>query len=106
MKNKLVLLAGAAAGYVLGTRAGRERYEQIKDSANRMWHSPKVQEKVSGAENVVTDAAKSAVDTAGSKIGEFMHRSDNGEGEAKVFKYDDEDDVGVDLDAETDETLR
>jgi outer membrane lipoprotein SlyB len=27
------LIAGAAAGYVLGTRAGRERYEQIAAAA-------------------------------------------------------------------------
>jgi hypothetical protein len=28
---KTGLLIGAAAGYVLGAKAGRERYEQIKD---------------------------------------------------------------------------
>lgn len=27
------------AGYVLGSRAGRERYEQIKDFASNLWES-------------------------------------------------------------------
>ena len=34
--RKLSLLIAAAAGYVLGTRAGRERYEQIKKAATRV----------------------------------------------------------------------
>lgn len=106
MKNKLVLLAGAAAGYVLGTRAGRERYEQIKDRATRLWNNPKVQDKVSGAEDAVTDAAKSAVDAAGSKIGEFMHRTDNGDGNGNGEAFRHDDDLSVNDDAETDEPLR
>ena len=32
---KLVLVAAFGAGYVLGTKAGRERYEQIVDLARR-----------------------------------------------------------------------
>ncbi len=35
MKNKLTLLIGIAIGYVLGSRAGRERYEQLKATATR-----------------------------------------------------------------------
>ena len=31
MGFKIGLLIGAAAGYVLGAKAGRERYEQIKE---------------------------------------------------------------------------
>src|SRR3546814_17314066 len=31
MKGKVGLVIGLAAGYVLGARAGRERYEQIKE---------------------------------------------------------------------------
>lgn len=33
MRFRAGLVAGAALGYVLGTRAGRERYEQIKRAA-------------------------------------------------------------------------
>lgn len=57
MKNKLVFAAGMAAGYVLGTRAGRESYEKIKTKATEVWNNPKVQEKVSSTtESVKTKA--------------------------------------------------
>jgi hypothetical protein len=52
MKKLLVLVAGGI-GYVLGTRAGRERYEQIKQMATRVKDDPRVQ-----------DAAQQAADTA------------------------------------------
>jgi hypothetical protein len=37
--KKLTLLAGVAIGYVLGSRAGRERYEQIKAGASKVAHN-------------------------------------------------------------------
>lgn len=43
------LLVGAAIGYVLGSRAGRERYEQIKRWASKLADHPAVQ----GAAGVV-----------------------------------------------------
>ena len=41
--GKTVFLAGLAAGYVLGTRAGRERYETIARTASRVKSSQTVQ---------------------------------------------------------------
>ena len=49
MKLKLTFLAGAAVGYVLGARAGRGRYEEIKNQAETLWQDPRVQEKVTAA---------------------------------------------------------
>ena len=43
--KKLSLLAAGFVGYVLGSRAGRERYEQIKKAATRVKNDPRVQEK-------------------------------------------------------------
>jgi hypothetical protein len=40
MKGKLGLAVGLAAGYVLGTRAGRERYQQLTASAKRLADDP------------------------------------------------------------------
>lgn len=51
MRGKLGLIVGLAAGYVLGTRAGRERYEQIKDQALKVWELDAVQNQVAKVEN-------------------------------------------------------
>jgi hypothetical protein len=44
MRGKLIFGAGAAIGYVLGTRAGRERFDQISSQAKRFWENDTVQE--------------------------------------------------------------
>jgi len=64
--KKLTLLIAAGAGYVLGTRAGRERYEQIKNQANKAWHTAPVQ----SAKEDVQDAAKQTASTVGAKVAE------------------------------------
>jgi hypothetical protein len=43
MTGKLRLAMGFAAGYLLGARAGRERYEQIMHQARELWQRPEVQ---------------------------------------------------------------
>lgn len=56
MKGKVGLVIGLAAGYVLGSRAGRERYEQIKSQAAKVWNMDPVQDQV----DKVKDFAKSS----------------------------------------------
>ncbi len=46
MKGKLIFVAGLATGYVLGSRAGRERYNQIKKNWLKVWNTDMVQDKV------------------------------------------------------------
>ncbi|GAB3497024.1 hypothetical protein [Nocardiopsis coralliicola] len=43
MRYRITFAAGLAVGYVLGTRAGRERYEQIARTARKVVSSPAVQ---------------------------------------------------------------
>jgi hypothetical protein len=52
MRGKIGLAIGLAAGYVLGTRAGRERYEQIKEQAEKVWNLPTVQKQVDKVKDV------------------------------------------------------
>ncbi len=42
MKAKTLLIIGLGVGYVLGARAGRERYEQIRAKATELWENPAV----------------------------------------------------------------
>lgn len=67
MFGKTTLIVGAAAGYVLGTRAGRERYDQIVDQANKLWRNPKVQETVSEAQDAAKQQASAVKDKAKDK---------------------------------------
>lgn len=46
MRGKIGLVIGVAAGYVLGARAGRGRYEQIKKQADKVWNLDPVQAQV------------------------------------------------------------
>jgi hypothetical protein len=62
MRGKVILVVGLAAGYVLGARAGRERYEEIKRAAGRLWHDPRVQHQVKNAEDFAKEKAPEVVD--------------------------------------------
>ncbi|MGH3646455.1 MAG: hypothetical protein ACRDTM_04670 [Micromonosporaceae bacterium] len=44
MRGKVMFVAGLAIGYVLGSKAGRERYEQIVRAARKVRSNPTVQE--------------------------------------------------------------
>lgn len=64
--KKLALLTAAAVGYVLGTRAGRGRYEQIKQQAEKVWHTDPVQSTAHKAQ----DTAKQAASDVGHRVAE------------------------------------
>lgn len=57
MKAKLTFLAGLAAGYVLGTRAGRKSYEKIKTAAEALWNTDAVQSNIATVQDTVREQA-------------------------------------------------
>jgi hypothetical protein len=87
--KKLTILISGAVGYVLGTRAGRERYEQIKGLAVRVKDNPTVQEKTQQAVDTAktqapvvkdkltdaADAARAKASGGGADDGEFPEES-------------------------------
>ena len=58
MKGKIGIVVGLAAGYVLGSRAGRDRYEQIKDRAQKLWETDSVQKQVDKVKEIGSSAAQ------------------------------------------------
>jgi len=60
MRYRATFVAGLAAGFVIGTRAGRERYEQMKKLARRAADSPAVQQAAGAATAQATGLAKTA----------------------------------------------
>jgi hypothetical protein len=57
MKGKIGLVVGLGVGYVIGTRAGRERYEQIKTQWLKVWNLDQVQDQVDKVKGYVGDKA-------------------------------------------------
>jgi hypothetical protein len=64
MKIKTVLVASVAAGigYVLGTKAGRARFEEIRSRTKDFVESPKVHETVSNLSETVKQSAQKLPD--------------------------------------------
>jgi hypothetical protein len=58
MKGKLLLIIAVAAAYIMGARAGRERYEQIMASVKEALNDPRVQEAATQASETVKDTVK------------------------------------------------
>ena len=63
MKKLLLLLAGGV-GYVLGAKAGRERYDQIMGQTKRIANDPRVQQKAQEARDTVRQQAPVAKEKA------------------------------------------
>lgn len=57
MRGKIGIVVGFAAGYVLGSRAGRERYEQIKANFLQVWNTDPVQKQVGKVKDFGASAA-------------------------------------------------
>jgi len=74
MRGKLMFISGLAAGFVLGSRAGREKYEEIRASAKKVWEHPTVQEAAGVAQaqaNKLYTEGKDKLDN--SKLGQRLH---------------------------------
>ena len=74
---KLSFLAGAAVGYVLGARAGHERYEAIVRTARKLQGSQTIQSTAGVLQAQVDDLAAKARSAVGAKIPGVNH-STNG----------------------------
>jgi hypothetical protein len=72
--KKLLLLAAAGIGYVLGTKAGRERYEQIKGTVDKVKNDPRVQQKTQQVVDTAKEQAPLVKDKLSSAAGTAAHK--------------------------------
>ena len=68
-RYRITFLTGLAAGFVLGARAGRERYEQIKSVGRRVADSPAAQQAAGAVQAQAAGLAK----TAKQKVTDGLH---------------------------------
>ncbi len=81
--KKLTALVAGGLGYVLGARAGRQRYEQIRRMAMQVRNNPKVQETAQKAADTAKEAApvlKEKVTGGGSDSGSESTQSSSPSG--------------------------
>ena len=74
-RTVVVIAAAGAVGYLMGTKAGRERFEQIKSRAGEFASDPRVQSQVSNAAgelrknaHLLPDPVASVVRVAAEKV--------------------------------------
>jgi len=84
MFKKLTLAAAVGAGYVLGAKAGKERYNQIEAKFREIAGMPAVQ----SATTTVVEAASSAADTAKSAASDTVSAVADKAKTAKAAKSD------------------
>jgi hypothetical protein len=60
MRYRIAFIVGLAVGFILGARAGRERYEQIKRLSQRVADSPAAQQAAGAFQAQATGLAKAA----------------------------------------------
>lgn len=88
--KRIAFVLGLGAGYVLGAKAGRQRYQQIVGKAQDVWQNPRVQakadeaqhlakEKAGQAGSAVADTVKEKAGAVGSTIVDKVSRSSDDE---------------------------
>ncbi|WP_025156184.1 hypothetical protein [Leifsonia aquatica] len=83
MRGKILFVTGAAVGYVLGTRAGRKRYEQMKSAATKVWESPGVQKQVHAVEDFIAEKVGEIPETVVVTVKKFVVRANQRRREAR-----------------------
>jgi hypothetical protein len=84
MRFRMGFLLGFGTGYVLGTKAGRQRYEQIRAAWGQLAESPAVQRAAERTKEMAGEQARkslslvqSGVEKAGSAVRDRLHHDDD-----------------------------
>jgi hypothetical protein len=77
MRYRATFLAGLAVGFVVGTRAGRERYEQMKKLGRQAVDSPVVRKATRAAGEKATELTKVAKDKAATRVPKLTETAKN-----------------------------
>lgn len=73
---KMSFLIGFGAGYVLGAKAGTERYEQLKRLYDNLQSSPQVRQATRKAKDAASTGFEKASDIAQEGVDKIKNRND------------------------------
>lgn len=76
--RRLAALGALAVGYVLGTRAGRERYEQIKTASRKVAENPAVRKTAQAAGQKAVQLGQAAGDKAAARMPKLTETAKTG----------------------------
>ncbi len=86
MRGRLGVLIGFAAGYVLGSKAGQERYEEIRDAFNKLMGTEPAQQLQAEVRNaadkattLVEEKTSQTIQKAGEKVDEVVNSKGGGD---------------------------
>ena len=89
MMKKMLALTIFGAGYVLGAKAGKERYEQIRNLTMRVKNDPRVQESARHAAEMAREQApvvKDKVEEGAAKVRDkFSHEDHPGSSSSTTY---------------------
>ena len=75
MRGKILLVVGLGVGYVLGTRAGREKYDELVARVQKVWNDPRVQKQATHVGEFVKDKAPDVADFVVNNVKKATTRS-------------------------------
>ena len=88
MGTKIGVVLGLGLGYVLGSRAGRERFEQIRSTASRVRRMPLVARPLDNAGQKVSDAVRAGGERVTDKVADAVkERLFGGGGSTRDAEY-------------------
>lgn len=68
MRGKVLLVVGLGVGYVLGARAGREKYDELVDKVQKFWNDPRVQKQAKVVGDFVNEKAPDVADFVSTNV--------------------------------------
>src|SRR5271170_1682455 len=83
MRTRITFLAGFATGFVVGARAGRERYEQMVKLSRKAVENPTVRQATRAAGAKATELSKAAGQKAAERMPKLTETAKNTASKAK-----------------------
>ena len=84
MFKKLTLAAGFGAGYVLGAKAGRERYTQLEAKFREFAGMPAVQNATASVKETASSVAESAKSTVNEQVEKVSDKTSGSSSEPSI----------------------